>query len=149
MAKNTKPRIIAASTVGTTVPAMIQRMHIGAGARWLSAVVIVGSDSRRWVELPASPRQEQTASPANLRREAIMALLGIDIGTSGTKTLLIDEDGKVLATASAEYPLSTPKPGWAEQDPEDWWTAVQTTVRAVLAKSGLDAGQVRGVGLSG
>ena len=78
-----------------------------------------------------------------------MALLGIDIGTSGTKTLLIDEDGKVLATASAEYPLSTPKPGWAEQDPEDWWAAVQTTVRAVFAKSGLDAGQVRGVGLSG
>jgi xylulokinase len=78
-----------------------------------------------------------------------MALLGIDIGTSGTKTLLIDEDGKVLATAGAEYPLSTPKPGWAEQDPEDWWTAVQTTVRDVLAKSGLEASQVRGVGLSG
>src|SRR5688500_2933655 len=78
-----------------------------------------------------------------------MALLGIDIGTSGTKTLLIDEDGRVLATASAEYPLSTPRPGWAEQDPEDWWNAVQTTVRAVLSKSGLDAGQVRGVGLSG
>ena len=50
-------------------------------------------------------------------------LLGIDIGTSGTKTLICDEDGKVLATAMAEHPISSPKPGWSEQDPEDWWQA--------------------------
>ncbi|HLK15527.1 MAG TPA: xylulokinase [Fimbriimonadaceae bacterium] len=52
-------------------------------------------------------------------------LLGIDIGTSGCKALLIDETGKVLKQASAEYPLSTPKPLWSEQNPEDWWTGVQ------------------------
>lgn len=78
-----------------------------------------------------------------------MALLGIDIGTSGTKTLLIDDSGKVLASASAEYPLSTPRPGWAEQDPEDWWKATILTVRQVLAQSGLRSEDVRGVGLSG
>jgi xylulokinase len=51
-------------------------------------------------------------------------LLGIDIGTSGCKVLLIDETGKVLRQASAEYPLSVPQPLWSEQNPEDWWTGV-------------------------
>src|SRR5215218_8464995 len=50
-------------------------------------------------------------------------LLGIDIGTSGTKTLICDEDGKVIATAMAEHPIFSPKPGWSEQHPEDWWQA--------------------------
>jgi len=52
-------------------------------------------------------------------------LLGIDVGTSGCKVLLIDETGRVLKQASAEYPLSVPQPGWSEQNPEDWWTGVQ------------------------
>jgi len=78
-----------------------------------------------------------------------MPLLGIDIGTSGTKTLLIDDDGRALASATAEYPLSTPRPGWAEQDPDDWWRASASTVREVLAKSGVAAGEIKGVGLSG
>ena len=52
-------------------------------------------------------------------------LLGIDVGTSGCKVLLIDETGAVLAQASAEYPLSVPEPLWSEQDPEDWWKGVQ------------------------
>jgi xylulokinase len=78
-----------------------------------------------------------------------MSLLGIDIGTSGTKTLLIDEAGKVLASATQEYPLSTPRPGWAEQDPHDWWAAAKGTIRQVLAKAGVSGDAVRGVGLSG
>lgn len=77
------------------------------------------------------------------------ALLGIDIGTSGTKTLLIDESGKTLASATAEYPLLTPRPGWAEQEPEEWWRATVATIRAALAKSGLTGRDVGGVGLSG
>jgi xylulokinase len=52
-------------------------------------------------------------------------LVGLDVGTSGVKGLAIDEEGRVLATASAEYPLSRPQPDWAEQDPEDWWRAAQ------------------------
>ncbi len=75
--------------------------------------------------------------------------LGIDVGTSGTKTLAIDETGKILASVSAEYPCDHPKPGWSEQDPALWWKAVVTTVRAVLAKADLRPGDIAGVGLSG
>lgn len=75
--------------------------------------------------------------------------LGIDIGTSGTKTLAIDEQGVVLASASAEYPCAHPRPGWSEQDPELWWTATKSTVAEVLAKARLKPADVAGVGLSG
>ena len=76
-------------------------------------------------------------------------ILGIDLGTSGTKTVLFDTTGAVIASHTAEYPLYQPKNGWAEQEPEDWWRAVQTTVQAVLGQSGVNAAQIRGVGLSG
>ncbi len=56
-------------------------------------------------------------------------LLGIDIGTSGCKAILIDESGRLLAQASAEYPVSMPKPTWSEQNPEDWWQGVQACLR--------------------
>ena len=54
-----------------------------------------------------------------------MPLVGLDVGTSGVKGLAIDEEGRVLATATAEYPLSRPQPDWAEQNPADWWRAAQ------------------------
>lgn len=76
-------------------------------------------------------------------------LIGIDIGTSGTKTLLIDETGHVVAGAGAEYPLHTPRPNWAEQNPSDWWNATVDTIRSVLAKSGVAASDIKGIGLSG
>jgi len=76
-------------------------------------------------------------------------LLGIDIGTSGTKTLLCDEAGKVLATAMSEHPIHSPKPGWSEQDPQDWWRAACIATKAVLKKAGVKPGDVRGIGLSG
>lgn len=76
-------------------------------------------------------------------------LLGIDIGTSGTKALLIDESGRVLASATEEYPLLTPRPGWAEQHPQDWWRATVDAIRAVLAQAGVTGGDVSGLGLSG
>ena len=75
--------------------------------------------------------------------------LGIDVGTSGTKTLLMDPDGKVLATATSEYDFETPKPGWTQQDPELWWQATRQSVRAVIRKAKLDGKQVAGIGLSG
>ena len=56
-------------------------------------------------------------------------LLGIDIGTSGTKTLICDEDGTVLATAMAEHPISCPKPGWSEQTPEDYTRYLVNSLR--------------------
>jgi xylulokinase len=53
------------------------------------------------------------------------AFIGLDVGTSGVKGVAIDPEGRVLATATAGYPLSRPHPGWAEQEPEDWWLAAQ------------------------
>lgn len=75
--------------------------------------------------------------------------LGIDIGTSGTKTLAINEKGKILGSATAEYPCYHPKPLWSEQDPEDWWQATIKTVRAVVKQAKLKSADVRAIGLSG
>jgi len=75
--------------------------------------------------------------------------LGIDIGTSGTKTLAIREDGTILASAVAEYPLSTPHPGWSEQEPEHWWEATVATVREVIREGKIKPAEVKGIGLSG
>ncbi len=76
-------------------------------------------------------------------------LLGVDIGTSGTKTLLIDARGRILASATATYPCYAPRPAWSEQDPEDWWQAAAKTIRQVLRRSGVRASAVTAVGLSG
>jgi xylulokinase len=75
--------------------------------------------------------------------------LGIDVGTSGTKTIAINESGKILAEATAEYPLYNPKPLWSEQDPDDWWHATVQTIRAVVKKAKLKPADVKAIGLSG
>ena len=76
--------------------------------------------------------------------------MGIDTGTSGTKAVLIDEKGQILAQDTQEYSLSTPHPQWAEQHPEiDWWPAAQRAVRAVLAKVNVTGEQIGAVGLTG
>jgi len=76
-------------------------------------------------------------------------LLGIDIGTSGTKTLICDYRGRVKATATAEHDIATPKPGWSQQDPVQWWQATCKATKAVVRKSKIKADQVAAVGLSG
>ena len=75
--------------------------------------------------------------------------LGIDIGTSGTKTLVMNSRCKVLATATAEHPISAPKPGWSEQNPEDWWDSAVKATRAAIRKAKIDGKKVAGIGLSG
>jgi xylulokinase len=65
-------------------------------------------------------------------------LVGIDVGTSGVKALALSPTGEILGRAEREYPLSTPQPGWAEQDPEDWWTAS----RAALDELGLEPASI-------
>lgn len=78
-----------------------------------------------------------------------MYLLGIDIGTSGTKTLLCDEKGTVLATATASHTLLTPKPGWSEQRPDEWWEATVLATKAVVKKAKIKASEIKAIGLSG
>lgn len=75
--------------------------------------------------------------------------IGIDIGTSGARALLCDDSGSIVATATSNYPVYNPRPGWSEQESEDWWQATVKVVRTVLSDSGLSARQVKGVGLSG
>ena len=71
-------------------------------------------------------------------------ILGIDIGTSGTKTILVDDEGRVAAAKTVEYPLETPKPGWTQQNPADWWQAAAESIRAVLEKSKVPGDQIAG-----
>ncbi len=75
--------------------------------------------------------------------------LGIDIGTSGTKTLVMNSRCKVLATATAEHPISAPKPGWSEQNPDDWWDSAVKATKAAIRKAKIDGKKVAGIGLSG
>jgi xylulokinase len=75
--------------------------------------------------------------------------LGIDVSTTATKALLCDERGTVVAVGSTEYGYDTPKPLWSEQAPALWWDGAVASIRAVLAQSGVDAGSVAGVGLTG
>ena len=70
-------------------------------------------------------------------------LVGLDVGTTGVKALAVSPNGDVLGSAEETYPLSTPKPGWAEQDPDDWWRASEAALAA------LDASRAVGIGLSG
>lgn len=75
--------------------------------------------------------------------------IGIDIGTSGTKTVLFDENGKKIASCTVEYPLYQPQNGWAEQDPHDWYRASCESCKAVIDESGVCPSDIAGVGLSG
>ena len=76
-------------------------------------------------------------------------IIGIDIGTSGTKTVLFDETGKVIASNTIEYPMYQPQNGYAEQNPADWANAAINTIKAVMQISGVNKEDVKGIGLSG
>lgn len=74
-------------------------------------------------------------------------LLGLDIGTTGARTIAVDERGMVVASATAGYPLSTPQPDWSEQAPEDWWRAACATLRVVAVQ--VMGREIVGLGLTG
>lgn len=76
-------------------------------------------------------------------------LIGIDASTTATKALLIDERGEIVAVAASEYDFQTPHPLWSEQDPALWWEGAVSSIRRVLAESGIDPDAVVGVGLTG
>ncbi|HEY1602225.1 MAG TPA: xylulokinase [Pirellulales bacterium] len=75
--------------------------------------------------------------------------LGIDVGTSGTKALAMDDSGAILASAMETYPCYHPKPAWSEQDPQDWWRATTSAIQSVVKKARLKAADVKAIGLSG
>ena len=74
-------------------------------------------------------------------------LIGVDLGTSGTKTVLFDTDGNVIASKTVEYPMYQPQNGWAEQNPLDWYNAAVETIKYVSSK--VDAADIAGLGISG
>ena len=76
-----------------------------------------------------------------------MLYIGIDLGTSAAKLLLVDEAGQVRNEVTKEYPLEFPQPGWSQQAPADWWRAVLTGVPELLA--GVDPAEVKGIGVGG
>src|SRR5947207_2035149 len=79
-----------------------------------------------------------------------MTLLGIDVGTGGTRAVVVDDDGHVLASATEEHaPFASPHAGWAEQDPDDWWRACAIAVGAVLDRTNTERDAIAAVGLSG
>lgn len=76
-------------------------------------------------------------------------VIGVDLGTSGTKTVLFSSDGQPIASKTIEYPLYQPQNGWAEQDPLDWWNAASKSMKEVIAKSGINPHDIKGIGISG
>jgi xylulokinase len=75
--------------------------------------------------------------------------LGIDVSTTGAKALLIDEQGAVVASASTELTVSTPRPLWSEQDPQEWWDGTAASIRQALAQAGATGANVRAIGMTG
>ena len=78
-----------------------------------------------------------------------MSLLGIDIGTTGVKVIILSEDGTITANVTEEYETSSPYPLWSEQKPEDWWKATSVAIANALEFSGTNRGDVKGIGVSG
>lgn len=76
-------------------------------------------------------------------------VIGIDVGTSGTKGIVVDESGRIVASALVEYPLLSPKPGWAEQDPAEWKKAVLNVLGRLAKAPGVSATDIEGIGLTG
>nr|AAC46146.1 xylulose kinase [Thermoanaerobacter pseudethanolicus ATCC 33223] len=78
-----------------------------------------------------------------------MYFLGIDLGTSAVKIILVEENGNVIGSTSKEYPVYYPQPGWSEQNPEDWWNATKDGIRELIIKTGVKNDDIKGIGLSG
>ncbi|GAI86599.1 unnamed protein product, partial [marine sediment metagenome] len=76
-------------------------------------------------------------------------LLGLDIGTSGVKALLVSSEGKIISSKTVSYPLATLHSGWAEQSPYDWWEATVKVIRETVSNNPIDSDQIKGISLSG
>lgn len=76
-------------------------------------------------------------------------LMGIDIGTQSTRAALLDLDGRVINSASTSQDMETPRPGWAQQDPQIWWDSTVLNIRKVIQQAGVSPQDIRGIGVSG
>src|SRR5258706_14746116 len=77
-------------------------------------------------------------------------LLGIDVGTGGTRAVLLDDAGRVLGAATAEHAeMASTQLGWAEQDPREWWRAARAAIKECLAQTSTGADEIAAIGLSG
>jgi len=76
----------------------------------------------------------------------VSVLVGLDVGTGGARAVTINEPGEIVAEASSEYPLHSPRPGWTEQDPADWWEGAKGVLKKVATETGE---QISGIGLTG
>ena len=78
-----------------------------------------------------------------------MQYIGIDLGTSSVKLLLMNKDGTILSSISKEYPVSYPKPGWSEQNPEDWLRQTLGGLKELIATDRAERGRIGGIGVGG
>lgn len=125
----------------------------------INAATPIYYDDRAMPVPRRSPKRRPPAGRNTCRRSSIPCcsgkgktmryVIGIDLGTSATKTVLFDITGKKIASAAKEYPLLQPQNGWAEQDPADWYAAAIETLRAVVEKSGVSAADIVSLGISG
>src|SRR5258707_9888723 len=109
---------------------------------------------RRIGRLVLLSKRTRIARPSSLdegrRRRMATKLLGIDVGTGGTRAVLVDEAGRVLGAATAEHAeMASPELGWAEQDPRGWWRAACVAIAECLTDAGATPAEVSAVGLSG
>jgi xylulokinase len=79
----------------------------------------------------------------------VALVLGIDVSTTATKAVIVDEAGAVRGVGQHDYPLSIPRPGWSEQDPGDWWAAAALAIRSAMAAADASAGEIAAIGLTG
>ena len=82
-----------------------------------------------------------------IQEEKMKYYIGVDLGTSAVKLLLMDQEGQVVNIVSREYPLSFPHPGWSEQNPDDWWEQSKEGIRELISK--IDAAEVAGISFGG
>ena len=92
---------------------------------------------------------DRVRAPALRRSSAPAVFLGLDIGTSGVKAVLVDPSGDVVAATTTPLTLSTPQPGWAEQEPDAWWEASRACIKSVCAQRPNGGASIAGVGISG
>ena len=76
-------------------------------------------------------------------------LLGVDVGTTSTKVVIVEPSGKILSQCSSEHELSVARPGWTEEDPRDWWKGLVRAVKRCLSESSIEAARIAGIGVSG